>query len=78
MSDFTLKTVVTPEVIINDPLSELLRVGARGLIAQAVEAELAMMLWKKIKGFNLLTLVVNNVEFKDGVQVVDQPDKKAA
>lgn len=46
MSDFTLKTVVTPEVTINDPLSELLRVGARGLIAQAVEAELAMMLVK--------------------------------
>ena len=46
MNDFTLKTVVTPEVSINDPLSELLRVGARGLIAQAVEAELAMMLMK--------------------------------
>ena len=46
MNDFTLKAVVTPEVIINDPLSELLRVGARGLIAQAVEAELAMMLMK--------------------------------
>ena len=46
MNDFTLKTVVTPEVKINDPLSELLRVGARGLIAQAVEAELAMMLMK--------------------------------
>ena len=46
MNDFTLKTVVTPEVKINDPLSELLRVGARGLIAQAVEAELAMMLVK--------------------------------
>ena len=25
---------------------------------------------KKIKGFNLLTLVVNNVEFKDGEQVM--------
>ena len=46
MNDFTLKAVVTPEVIIKDPLSELLRVGARGLIAQAVEAELAMMLMK--------------------------------
>lgn len=44
MNDFTLKAVVTPEVTINDPLSELLRVGARRLIAQAVEAELAMML----------------------------------
>jgi len=46
VSDFTLKAAVTPEVKINDPLSELLRVGARGLIAQAVEAELAMMLMK--------------------------------
>ena len=46
MNDFTLKAVVTPEVIINDPLSELLRVGARGLIAQAVEAELSIMLMK--------------------------------
>ncbi len=46
MNDFTLKAVVTPEVIANDPLSELLRVGARRLIAQAVEAELAMMLMK--------------------------------
>ena len=46
MNDFTLKAVAIPEVTINDPLSELLRVGARGLIAQAVEAELAMMLMK--------------------------------
>ena len=26
----------------------------------------------------VLTLVVNNVEFKDGVQVIDQLDRKAA
>jgi len=26
----------------------------------------------------LLTLVVNNVEFKDGIQVIDQLDRKAA
>lgn len=44
MNDFTLKAVATPGEIINDPLSELLRIGARGLIAQAVEAELAMMM----------------------------------
>lgn len=46
MSNFTLKAVATPEVTITDPLTELLRVGARGLIAQAVEAELAVMLAK--------------------------------
>jgi putative transposase len=32
----------------------------------------------KIRGFNLLTLVVNNVKFKDGVQVVEQLDSEAA
>lgn len=46
MDNFTPKAVPTPEVTINDPLTELLRVGARGLIAQAVEAELALMLAK--------------------------------
>ncbi len=40
--------------------------------------ESAQKRWKKIKGFSLLTLVVNNVEFKDGVQVIDQPDTKVA
>ena len=34
--------------------------------------------WKRIKGFNLLTLVVNNVKFKDGEQVRDQSDRSAA
>ncbi|HEM6733728.1 TPA: IS256 family transposase [Legionella pneumophila] len=34
--------------------------------------------WKKIKGFGLLTLVVNNVQFKDGEQVVEQLDRNAA
>jgi len=40
--------------------------------------ESALKRWKKIKGFNLLTLVVNNVEFKDGVQVTEEPDRKVA
>jgi transposase-like protein len=31
--------------------------------------ESAQKRWKNIKGFALLTLVVNNVEFKDGLQV---------
>ena len=34
--------------------------------------------WRKIKGFNLLQLVVNNVKFKDGVQVTEQSNKDAA
>jgi hypothetical protein len=40
--------------------------------------ESAQKNWKRIKGFNLLTLVVNNVKFKDGVQVQDQSDRNAA
>lgn len=34
--------------------------------------------WKRIKGFQLLELVVNNVEFRDGEQVEDQSDRSAA
>ncbi len=40
--------------------------------------ESAQKRWKRIKGFNLLTLVVNNVKFKDGEQVTDQSDRNAA
>ena len=40
--------------------------------------ESAQRNWKRIKGFNLLTLVVNNVEFKDGEQVTDRSDRNAA
>ena len=46
MSNFTHEVVATPEATINDPLTELLRVGAKNLIAQAVEAELATLLAK--------------------------------
>ncbi|MEN5315659.1 IS256 family transposase [Pseudomonas koreensis] len=34
--------------------------------------------WKRLKGFALLTLVVNNVKFKDGAQVLDESDRNAA
>jgi len=27
--------------------------------------------WRKLKGFNLLQLVVNNEKFKDGIQVTE-------
>lgn len=40
--------------------------------------ESAQKRWIKIRGFNLLTLVVNNVKFEDGVQVVEQSDRMAA
>ena len=34
--------------------------------------------WKRIKGFRKLELVVNNVQFRNGEQVVDQEDRVAA
>ncbi len=34
--------------------------------------------WKRIKGFNKLELVVNNVQFKDGEPLTDQSDRAAA
>ncbi|MHA7881566.1 MAG: transposase, partial [Saccharospirillum sp.] len=34
--------------------------------------------WKRIKGFQLLELVVNNVEFRDGEPVENQSDRNAA
>lgn len=40
--------------------------------------ESAQKRWIKIRGFNLLTLVVNNAVFKDGMQVVEQSDRSAA
>ena len=44
MMNCTLKALSQPEKQITDPLSELLRSGARDLIAQAVEAELQVLL----------------------------------
>ena len=40
--------------------------------------ESAQKRWIKIRGFNLLTLIVNDVKFEDGAQVVEQSDRKAA
>lgn len=40
--------------------------------------EAAQKRWIKIRGFNLLTLVINNVKFVDGVQVSEQSDSVAA
>ena len=37
--------------------------------------ESAQKRWIKIRGFNLLTFVVNNVRFEDGVKVVNQSDR---
>ena len=44
MTKSTLTTLSQPEKDITDPLTELLRSGARELIAQAVEAELQALL----------------------------------
>lgn len=40
--------------------------------------EVAQKRWIKIRGFNLLTLVINNVKFVDGVQISEQSDRVAA
>lgn len=40
--------------------------------------QVAQKKWRRIHGFNLLTLVVNNVVFKDGEQVEKQSTEKAA
>ena len=40
--------------------------------------ETAQKRWRRIQGFNLLTLVVNNVIFKDGKQEDEQSTEKAA
>lgn len=39
--------------------------------------EVAQKKWKRLKGLALLKLVVNNVKFKDGVQVLDESDRSA-
>ena len=46
MSNDTLKNVAKPEETLKDPLTELLRNGARELIRQAVESELMTFLSK--------------------------------
>ena len=40
--------------------------------------ESAQKRWRKIKGFALLTLVVNNIKFEDGEQALEQIDRTAA
>ena len=40
--------------------------------------ETAQKRWRRIQGFNLLTLVVNNVIFKNGKQEDEQSTEKAA
>lgn len=38
----------------------------------------AQQRWKRIKGFRELELVLNNVQFRSGEQVLDQSDRVAA
>ena len=40
--------------------------------------ESAQKKWRKIQGFRLLTLVVNNVPFVDGELVKEQSDRSVA
>mgnify|MGYP006428589973 CR=1 FL=1 len=40
--------------------------------------ESAQKRWRKIRGFRLLTLVVNNVQFTNGEKVIEQKNRKAA
>ena len=40
--------------------------------------ESAQKRWKKVKGFKLLHLIINNVKFKDGEQIIGQSDSEAA
>jgi hypothetical protein len=44
MTDSTLQAVTQPDAGVTDPLHDLLRKGARELIAKAVEAELSTFL----------------------------------
>ncbi|MEA3250617.1 MAG: hypothetical protein U9Q35_03410 [Pseudomonadota bacterium] len=41
-------------------------------------AEQAIGIYKRIKGFDQLKRVVNNVRFQDGIQADDQSDRNAA
>ena len=56
MTKSTLTTLSQPEKDIIDPLTELLRSGARELIAQAVEAELQALLGDQAKGLSANTI----------------------
>ena len=49
---------------------------ARAMVFKLLQS--AQKRWKRIKGFRKLELVVNNVRFCNGEQIVDQPDKVAA
>lgn len=40
--------------------------------------ESAQMSWRRIRGFRKLELVANNIEFRNGEQVIDQSDRNAA
>jgi len=62
MKDCNLKEVSTPVEKIADPLTELLRNGARNLIKQAVEVELESMLseYKDLKLIDGRQAVVRN------------------
>ncbi|MGL4734239.1 MAG: IS256 family transposase, partial [Enterovibrio sp.] len=40
--------------------------------------EVAQKKWRRLQGFALLKLVVDNVKFKDGIQVKEESNRNAA
>lgn len=77
MMNSTLKALSQPEEQITSPQSELLRSGARDLIAQALEAELQVLL-DQYTGYRLpdvrkaLILVISSLKSPRYVIRVDQ------
>ena len=82
MSDDNIAQLIQPGSF-SDPLTEVLRNGARSLLAKAVEAEVASFLAKhadlktddgrsrlvRLDGHNQLPKVVLGVRFSDGLEV---------
>lgn len=59
----------TPGATVSSPIHPV-GSGIRHGDVKLIQA--ALKRWKRIKGFSQLDLVVNNVLFRDGVQVNDQ------
>ncbi len=56
-----------PEGKVDDALTEVLRVGARKLLPQAVEAEVEA--FPRLNGSKHFADVIRGVQFKDGIKV---------
>ena len=71
---------VTEDDIVRLRTSKTRNCGSRNTTLAMVYKLLqsAQKRWNRLKGFQLLTLVVNNVKFQDGEQVMEQSDRKTA